>query len=255
MRANGEVFFLLNGWMNFLSLALCARLARVRLRWGRGLAAALLGGGYALLAWGAWPILRRLPALLVCSMGMAAMTFGCREWGLGAAVWAAGLLLSGLSRLLSRYGMPPGGQVILCGAAVLLFGRLLAGKGQRAERKGTVRICWRGQETVLPALVDSGNLLRDSVTGLPVIVAPGAAMGPLLPAGMNPGDTASLTAGFRLIRVRTAAGEKTLMCFHPGGVELRLGKVRRAADAVIALSASALPRALVPTALLDDKEG
>ena len=255
MRANGEVFFFMNGWMNFLSLALCARLARVRLRWGRGLAAALLGGGYALIAWGCWPVLRRMPALLLCSAGMAALAFGRRGWRLGAFVWAAGLMLSGLSRLLNRYGMPPGGQILACGGAVLLLGRLLAGKGRQWAGRGVVRIQWRGREAALPALVDSGNLLRDGLTGLPVIVAPGAALGGLLPPEVNPGDTASLQSGLRLIRVRTAAGEKTLMCFHPDGVELRLGRARRWTDAVVALSGAALPRALVPTALLDEKEG
>ena len=50
MRVNGEIFFLINGWMNYLSLLLAARLGRVRLR--RGLLSSVLGSGYTLAAWG-----------------------------------------------------------------------------------------------------------------------------------------------------------------------------------------------------------
>lgn len=51
MRVNGEIFFLINGWMNYLFLLLAARLGRVRLR--RGRLSSVLGSGYALAACGA----------------------------------------------------------------------------------------------------------------------------------------------------------------------------------------------------------
>ena len=47
MRVNGEIFFLINGWMNYLSLLLAARLGRVR-----------RGGGCCRRCWAAgtrWP--------------------------------------------------------------------------------------------------------------------------------------------------------------------------------------------------------
>ena len=89
MRVNGEIFFLINGWMNYLSLLLAARLGRVRLR--RGLLSSVLGSGYALAAWGWLPTLRGVPQLMLAALGMAALSFGRHALIMGPLVLACSL--------------------------------------------------------------------------------------------------------------------------------------------------------------------
>ena len=68
---------------------------------------------------------------------------------------------------------------------------------------------------ILPAMLDSGNLLRDPITGLSVLVVPRRAAQTLFPHLRDPGDVTSLPLGFRLLNVRTAAGSALLPMFRP----------------------------------------
>ena len=85
----------------------------------------------------------------------------------------------------------------------------------------------------MPVLRDSGNLLRFGGGGLPVIAAPEKLLRPLLPPGTDVRNLATLPRGWRLIRLRTAAGEKTAVAFEPdGAVLMRGGKKMRVRLAV-----------------------
>ena len=90
-----------------------------------------------------------------------------------------------------------------------------------------------GKTARMPVLRDSGNLLRFGGGGLPVIAAPEKLIRPLLPPGTDLRDLATLPRGWRLIRLRTAAGEKTAVAFEPdGAVLMRGGKKMRVRLAV-----------------------
>ncbi|MBR1584408.1 MAG: sigma-E processing peptidase SpoIIGA [Clostridia bacterium] len=250
MRVNGEAFFLINFWMDFLSLLLTACLGKARFFPGRAAVASALGGAYALTAWGALPMLRRLPVLAAAALMMGGVTFGRRAALLCPLLLAAGMFLTGLCDVLLARHVPPGGAMLLCGGCVLVLTRLPR-HGTPHRRDLALRVIYRGQAVTLPALRDSGNLLTDWATGLPVIVAPARAVKPLLPEGVDPGDPATLAPGFRLMGLRTAAGEGTVMCFHPDRVVL----AGREADAILALSNRPLPRALVPDGFFSQEEG
>lgn len=155
MRVNGEIFFLINGWMNYLSLLLAARLGRVRLR--RGRLSSVLGSGYALAAWGWLPTLRGVPQLMLAALGMAALSFGRHALKMGPLVLACSLLLAGLCDFGWRWGLPAGGVLAVCGAAVLgLIG--LLNRGSLPSREAcSVEITLRGKTMRLPALRDSGS--------------------------------------------------------------------------------------------------
>ena len=85
-----------------------------------------------------------------------------------------------------------------------------------------------------------------------MVVASGRALTPHLPPGTDCMDPSTLPAGFRLIPVRTAAGSHLMMCFRPRGLYIRRGRVWRAAEAVVAISADLPgPRALLPAALMN----
>ena len=78
------------------------------------------------------------------------------------------LLLEGCLRVLYSAGLPALPAVLLASAVTLL----LPGLGQRMRPLPVTRVevRWRGRSVCLSALVDSGNLLRDGITGLPVVV-------------------------------------------------------------------------------------
>ena len=110
------------------------------------------------------------------------------------------LLLEGCLRVLYSAGLPALPAVLLASAVTLLLPGL--GRRMRPLPVTRVEVRWRGRSVCLSALVDSGNLLRDGITGLPVVVCSQQALSPLLPR-MYPG---MLPEGFRYLSVRTAAG-------------------------------------------------
>lgn len=240
MRVNGELFFLMNVWMDFLALLLTARWTARRLSRGRALAASALGAAFALLACGVLPAPLRMALLGPAALGMARIAFPRRAAALFPYLMASCLFLTGLSRFLWRQGMPTVGVMALCGGCawglMLLRGRRL-GAGERLA----LRITWRGETAEVPALRDSGNLLTDGLTGLPVIVAPARPWTQMIVAD-------ALPAGCRLLPVRTAAGKGLLPCVRPDRLELLEGGKKTDIDAVVAFSAADFSRALVPDA-------
>ena len=59
-------------------------------------------------------------------------------------------------------------------------------------------------------------------------------------------DLSTLPQGWRLVRAKTAAGSRALMCFEPDLIEIKAGKYARHTEAVIAVSDFEESRALLP---------
>ena len=97
----------------------------------------------------------------------------------------------------------------------------------------------------VPAVADTGNLLKDNVTGLPVIVVPLSACRDIMPENMH-----TLPSGMRLIRAQTAAGKVIMPCFHPDCVRVRFTSRVRDVQAIVALAPGEMPCALVPPGAL-----
>lgn len=159
------------------------------------------------------------------------------------------LLLEGCLRVLYSAGLPALPAVLLASAVTLL----LPGLGQRMRPLPVTRVevRWRGRSVCLSALVDSGNLLRDGITGLPVVVCSQQALSPLLPR-MYPG---MLPEGFRYLSVRTAAGGALMPCFRPEGVRLLGNGGWIPVEAVVGLTVDGYSgfQALVPAALTRER--
>ena len=247
MRFNGELFFFMNAWMNFCSLFMTARLTQIRFRPRRAAAAALLGAGYALAAFGLLPVLRRVPLLAASALLFSWAVYRVRAAALCPLLLSCGLFLTGLCNFLLTRGIPVPWILALCGAAALFLSRVPAHLRPAQSEGMLLRIIWHGRAAHLPVIRDSGNLLSDPVTGLPVIVAPTErlrAVFPEIPAA--PDAVSGLPAGFRLLRVGTAAGSGLLPCFHPDAVEILAGGRAAPADAVIALADAEVSQALAP---------
>ncbi len=253
MQVNGEAYFFINVWMNFLSLYLAGTLCRLRIRQGRCLVSALLGGLYALLAWEI-PFLRQLPFLCLIAFFMVLLAFPRDFLRPFPMLFFSAFLLSGISGYLME-------NSVSC-LWILFFSAVFSLWISRIFRRGMIRprnglrllICHHGKSVSIPAFRDSGNLLSEPITGLPVIVAPHSRLAHILPQSIRPQDLSTLPVGWRLISIETAGGKKTLMAFHPDRLQLQGKNALHSLDALIALSDFAEKRALLPEAIFHQEE-
>jgi len=155
-----------------------------------------------------------------------------------------GLMLAGCARLVFSLPAAPLLQLPLLCLLLYITPRLL----QRcsAPQCISIRIGYQGRRLSLTALVDSGNLLRDPLTHLPVIVISRKAASRLLPS------VHELEPGMRLIRVRTVAGSTLMPILRPEQLELSQQHRWISTEAIVGLSPDGYNgfQALVPSQLL-----
>lgn len=185
--------FLLNGAMDYLLLLCAARLAGLRLRRGRYLLAAVLGGAYAVAAF--FPglaFLAETPAKLAAGVLLALLAFGGEEkllrltllffavaCAMAGCVLALGLVAGGVPMVNGIFYTDVDGKVLLiagaAGYALLTVVFRAAAKHAVSGELSAVRVSLDSRTVSLTALLDTGSALRDPVSGQPVlVVAPGA---------------------------------------------------------------------------------
>ena len=237
-----DLYFLVNASMDLLCLLITSTLLHRRTRRWRALLGAALGGVYAVAALvlemgGAWGLLcDAAAALAVCGAVFAGR--GSRPSALlqAAAVFALTSVLMGgvmtaLFAWLNRLQLPLE-SLQGDGLSVWMFALLAAVSGvltlrggrflgrSRRTRSVTLLVTLFGKTVSLRAMVDSGNLLRDPVSGRSVIVVEREKLRPVLPpAFFREGrrwipdhDTARRV---RLIPAQTATGPGMLTAFLP----------------------------------------
>ena len=222
MAVSVEGFFLTNFCMDFLAAAIVAR-SLGRVRWRRVCVASALGALYAVLA--QLPRLRFLGAVwmlpIVCTLLAAvALRVDSPRAAVsgGLAILAGGVFLGGMQfmamRLFSVPGTPAFALGALCGAAALT-----ATTAYRRRRLVTwevrVFLSAGGGEARFLALIDTGNRLREPLSGLPVLICERGVLSDVLPAGydaLSPGDA---PPGFRQVGYGALGGRGRLNCFRP----------------------------------------
>lgn len=250
MQIQGEAYAFMNGWMNYLSLLMACRLARISFRPFRGLLAAGAGTAYAFAAALAGPLFQGFGALIGTALVMCVMVAGKRCLVLLPMAFAGGWMLSGMTEFLLGQGMNPACAVGLSGCCCLGLCRGMEGMIPKGGGKFQLLIRYRGKIFRLPAIRDSGNLMRDPVTALPVIVIP-LGLFPQEGDFMGPGG---LKKGQRLLTLRTAAGKCLAVCLHPEEILIIRGRKKWRVDAVAVLSDFDAPGALLPGSLFMQKE-
>ena len=249
----GEWYVGINVLMDMACLAAAGRLCHLPCRPGRLAAAACAGTASSMAVLRCWGSRAGVFAALPIAALMALLAFGkrgCPRGMTGLMLW--GVLTGGAASYLNRLGLNRWAAALCCLPAAAFALRLLLRETSRAGCRADVRLLMPGGGVTLDGLVDTGNLLRDPVTALPVVVAPGAALTPLLPPGTDCRNPDTLPPGFRLICLRTAAGSRLAMCFRPRGLYIRQGRVWQAAQAVVALSPELEgARALLPRDLIE----
>lgn len=242
----------MDAWM----LAIALRIASMPLKPLRIVSGAMCG---AAAAWGArhmglsaW---QSALLWLPCAMMMAAAAAGRRtfchpfRWA-GLLMCSAGLLGGTIHALAGALGSLAAAYVLSFAACAWMVGCAAHTRGAETDRQCTaarLRICFRGKEAELEALLDSGNTLRDYLTHRRVIVLPSCVREKLGLGGVP----------MRPIFADTAGGRQMMDCFVPDETELTVeGKtVRICAAAAFSPGLHARAPALVPAALLHAQDG
>ena len=264
-----DLYFLINTSMDFLCLLITGRLLHVRMGTGRLLLAASAGGGYAilslLLSVGGISgfLLDCAAALLICTVAYAARGHRLRWLFWASAIFALismvqGGLMTALYVLLNRLELPLGaigedglsawifGSVALAAGLLTLRGGRAMGISSRVEAV-EVHARLLGREVVLNAMVDSGNLLVDPISGRGVIVAERRALSDALPRQLlgegRAGEheameyvraNVKIASRVRLIPTKTASGGGILVAILPDLLMLKEGGKLRSADYLVA---------------------
>lgn len=278
----GDLYFAVNFTMDTLALYLTAKLLHLSPpKWRLAIGGAL-GALYSVLSLilpSGNPIATVTTLLVPCLICLAA--FGWHHFrALGrqlTAFWAISLLLGGLMTAVC-YGVGIWGdnQVSVGGKVQPLMGdlpfwqlllfALLAGalittllKRRKPAAHMTDIIIEENTRVTLRALVDSGNLLTEPISGLPVIVVNRSHADTFLPeelrfaASEHGGNLSQMpqssTLRLRLIPCSTASGERILYGFIPKRIFVS-GQPKEACIAIGELAPHADYAAILPSNLL-----
>lgn len=230
-----EVFLLVNLAADLTLLCAAARCSGC-FSWRRTLAAALLAVGFAVVA-ALFPLPHFvLPAqslLLILVSMLLSGHLDFRSWSRPALLLCEATLLSGgvASICLSGTRTQAGG--VLCAVSGALLTALTC--AVRRTTRWQVRVLLRSPAGTarFTALVDTGNRLREPISGLPVLIAEAKLVRSVLPED-----------GYRILSFGSVGGGGRMACFKPSGVWIERGRRRtRAPDVWVAVSAHPLPGA------------
>ncbi len=262
-----DLFFMINFSMDFLCFFLTSQMLGKKMGIIRTLGAATLGGIYACVALflpisGIWGLVLDIA---VCVL-MCAVAFGfCRAVLLNSLVYFAvsmtlGGFMSALFALLNRadIGIEAVAEdgisawvltlLAIVSAAFALVGTRFF-RRRSAARYASVSVEMFGQSRELRAFCDSGNLLRDPISGRACVLVSAATLKELLgdevmravrTKNIAPlaSTDAQLARRVRLIPARTATGEGCLLAIRPD--KLLVGrdgqKPQKEVEALLALT-------------------
>lgn len=189
-----DAVFLENLVVDYILLVAAARISGVPARRWRAAAAAVGGGIYALAsALLPWSFLTSFFAKAAVGLLMVVAVFGLRErlprvllvfFGVSAAFAGAVMaacLVSGRSVSLAS-GVSFGTLLVSFAGFYALFTAVFRAVGRHRVRGEIARltVSYRGRRVAVPVLMDTGNGLREPMSGLPVTVCSLEAVAPLL---------------------------------------------------------------------------
>ncbi len=271
-----DVLIVINIYITYFTLRAAAGMLHTRLRTGRLAAASVSGGFTALAALAGLPILLSLLLKSALTVLIVLIAFGIgkpAETLLRSFLCiAVSMLICGAAALIHEFaqtdfvfsanGYPylDISALVLVISSAVIYGVLSLWRRFTDSPSDSVRIpltvTLHGITVTLSAIADSGNFLRDFLTGRPVILCRADAAQPVLPPNVRAylsGSTDDLT-GIRLIPMTTAAGQSLAAAFRPDSITAETPYGRKRLDALIAVSDGALENedfdALINTKLL-----
>ena len=265
-----DVLFLINFCMDFLALILSGSVMHLEVRRGYLTAAAALGGVYAVLA-ALFPgnaavgaVIGGAVAYLLCyiAYGRACRggTFFCVFFLFYAMSCLLGGMITGAYEFLRGFfehradlflAITEGdGKIAFfftllfsCGFLLTLFKRHFNFK--KEKRSVSVTFVSDGSETTVSALVDSGNMLCDPLSGRSCIVVTPETARAILPgdvlalAERGDADVSRLSARsgrrLRMIPAETVTGHRLLVGYRVDQITVNAGNGSRATDALLVI--------------------
>ena len=203
-----DVVMLLNFAIDLLLLAGTSRIAGFPARWGRTALAAALGGLYA--GFCLVPGFHFLGSLLWRCVSLGAM--GAIAFGVSLSAVRRCLLFALLSMALGgiALSMNAGGiTAVIMGVGILMLCCFGFRYPPGSRTYVSVELHWKGKKQQLLALRDTGNSLRDPVTGQSVLIVDASVAGALLGLTrqqlLSPVETvaAGVFPGLRLVPYRS----------------------------------------------------
>ena len=261
-----DLLFMINFSMDFLCLYLVAKLLSRRFSLLRGALSASIGGIYAIVSLflPSHTVFSFATDLFICVL-MCAITFFSRKERPSSLVisaisyFLASVLLGGIMtaifHMLNRSSPPDtlfseGEQIpfwlftVAAAAASLILrfgGRFLRSRAQ--IKCAEVEVTLDQKSITLHAICDSGNLLRDAVSGKPVIISDKKEASELLPKDIPPPTDwnaellttlpKSLAARIRMIPTSTANGESLMLAIRPDSLLVKSERRTQRVDALI----------------------
>ena len=250
-----ELFLLDNALMNSLILRTAAAMLSRRLPCWRMIAASVLGAIYAALSVGTVPLLMSLPMKLVLGLLMAlaipfktAKEYMFSALALFVSTFAVGGAAVGLAFLLGGK-LENGFLLAAVPLRVMLGSALLASFMPRVIRRVLERrlvnnsrlrieIIHKGVSICASAIVDTGNMLCEPMSGLPVVVI----------------SSRELECFATIpIPCRTVSGNEVVYGFRPDKLQLS-GKMNAVLDVFVAIGSVSIEGAdaLIPPSALPD---
>ena len=252
MRIYLDLVLLLNFLVDLLLLLGTNRLAGFPNGTWRCVMGAALGSVYAAVCLLPGFSFLGNPLWRLVSLGLiGTVAFG---WNTGAAKRSAVFVLLNMAMggIAMSFGKRNFGALVLCAGALWLLCRGAFGDRIGGREYLPVTLCWKGNQVSLTALRDSGNTLRDPVTGEQVMVVSGGVARKL--TGLTEAQLRSPletlvqgpVPGLRLIPCRTVGKENgMLLGLKPDKVLIN----ERPASAVVAFAPEGLGNGSVYQAL------
>lgn len=282
-----DILFLINLSMDYLCLYVCARILHRKIRLWRLILASVLGGVYSVLALFLYlnPILaltidvavcflmclvayyekaRGFPSLLLSTflfVGVSMMTGGC---------------MTAIFNLLNKLDLPlsslsgDGISTYLFAILAVIAGLISLKGGQAVSRHSSAKECrlflrFCGCDFELLGLSDSGNLVRDPISGKAVVFVDREMLERKVSLSFMDDfqngslDSGKMRRGLRLIAINTASGKAVAVAIAPDDLRAeitdRRGRTRKVVlDALISPSPQKLSGsgygAIVPSEIL-----
>ena len=238
-----DILFLINLSMDYLCLYVCARILHRKIRLWRLIIASAIGGIYSVLSLFIYlnPILALIIDVAVCLV-MCTIAYFERSRGfpslllstflfIGVSMMTGGCMTA-LFNLLNKLDLPLGSlsgdgiSTYLFALLALIAGIISLKGGQALSRHSSVKECrlymrFCGEDFELLGLSDSGNLVRDPISGKAVIFVDRETLEKKISLSfMDDFQNGTLSSdrihlGLRLISINTASGKAVTVAAAP----------------------------------------
>ncbi len=245
-----DLLFLINFSMDYLCLYICAKIMRRKMRLPRMLLSSAIGGIYSVVSLflPAQSIISLIIDALVCVV-MCAIVFSepsrrasstllCSFLYVGISMMTGGCMTA-IFNLLNRLDLPLGNVesdgistylfailAAVAGIISLRSGELISHRSAIKECKLTVTLV--GKQLTVQALSDSGNLVKDPLSGKNVVIIDREELSKLTDLQIFDSFVAGATnesstiKGLRVIPINTAGGRSLLTACIPDKIEAEI---------------------------------